>query len=181
MKVPRVLASWCLKSRPLFYSIRSPSSTWCLFSVGTSCILVPQGSVPIQPKLCAQSALPLPSCTASLPTSCCSHSARGLFRRVACTVRYWKEWAFIRHCSSLHWKIHYKMPEHLLGTFVYAVDIFDLSYLIKCFLKRCFLLFQSTWPHSWKCSVMVTFEPKGESISVVELFKVSDLASNNTF
>lgn len=102
MKVPWVLASCCLKSRPPFHPIRSPSSTQCLFSVGTNCILVPRGAVPVQPKLCAQRALPLPSCTASLPTSCCSHSARGLFRRSACTVRCWKERAFIRHCSILY-------------------------------------------------------------------------------
>lgn len=41
------------------------------------------------------------------------------------------------------------MPEHILTTFVYAVDlIFDLSYLSKYFLTRRFLLFQSSLPHS---------------------------------
>lgn len=82
--------------------------------------------------------------SASLPPNLLvSLLGMGLFSRSACTFRDWEERAFIRHCSSLHLKTHLKMPEHLLSTFVYAVDlIFDLSYLIKCFLKRCFSLFQ---------------------------------------
>lgn len=43
------------------------------------------------------------------------------------------------------------MPAHLLSTFVYAMDVlFDLSYLIKCFLKRYFrycnqLVVENVW------------------------------------
>lgn len=44
----------------------------------------------------------------------------------------------IRHCSHLH----LKMPKHLISSLMYAVDlVFDLSYLIKCLLKRWFWLF----------------------------------------
>lgn len=75
---------------------------------------------------------------------------KGLFATFACIFRNWEE-HLLGTVASLHIKIHFKMPEHLLSTFVYAVDlIFDLSYLIKCFLKRCFrycnqLIVENVW------------------------------------
>lgn len=119
-----------------FQPIRYLGEFYLVFVLcGTDCILVPWIALPF-----TQSTLSV-SLTSSQPLM--SSLGRGLFSRSACTFRDWEERAFIKHCSSLHLKTHLKMPEHLLSTFVYAVDlIFDLSYLIKCFLKRCFSLFQ---------------------------------------
>lgn len=136
MRVPHTMAPCCLKARPPFQPIRYLGEFYLVFVLcGTDCILVPWIALPF-----TQSTLSV-SLTSSQPLM--SSLGRGLFSRSACTFRDWEERAFIMHCSSLHLKTHLKMPEHLVSTFVYAVDlIFDLSYLIKCFLKRCFSLFQ---------------------------------------
>lgn len=169
------MAPCCLKARPPFQPIRYLGEFYLVFVLcGTDCILVPWIALPF-----TQSTLSV-SLTSSQPLM--SSLGRGLFSRSACTFRDWEERAFIMHCSSLHLKTHLKMPEHLVSTFVYAVDlIFDLSYLIKCFLKRCFSLFQWILLHSWKCLVMIVFEAKGESINIIERFKLSDLGSCNAF
>lgn len=73
----------------------------------------------------------------------------GLCTKFACTLGIWEARAVLRHRHSLRLSIHLEMPEHFLHAFVIAVDlVFDLSYLIKAFLKRCFSLFQVPLPHS---------------------------------
>jgi len=159
-------------------------SSWCVFSVALTIFQFHGEAQPPQPKLYAQSSLPFSSCPASLTLSllfsCCYNSARASLQHLHASSGTGKNEHLLGIVASLHLKIHFKMPAHLLSTFMYAVDLIcDLSYLIKCFLKRYFcycnqLIVENVW--SW-----LLLKPKGKSISIIELFKISDLSSSSAF
>lgn len=106
-----------------------PEFPWCLPSVALAASQRHENT-----STSGRAACRAPSSSPHFPAPASAHAGSlcRASRKVACTFRSQEGRAFVRIYSSLCLRIHLKLPEHLLSTFVYAVDlILDLSYLIK--------------------------------------------------